>query len=57
MDILLSTLSELNKNKLYTAKPILIFFSVNTLSLTGLYRKIKYSLSIVFISLYSNQLI
>jgi hypothetical protein len=46
--ILLSTLSRLNGNKPLTAKPALIFFSVNALSLAGLYREVKCSLLIVF---------
>jgi hypothetical protein len=46
--ILLSTLSELNGNKLLAVKPALIFFGVNALSLAGLYREVKYSLPILF---------
>jgi hypothetical protein len=52
--ILLSTLFGLNRNKLLVVKPALIFFGINTLSLAGLYRKVKYSLLIVFISSYSS---
>src|ERR1700724_41218 len=47
--ILLSTLSGLNGNRLLTAKLALIFFGVNAIFLVGLYREVKYSLSIVFI--------
>jgi hypothetical protein len=55
--ILLSTLSGLNGNKPHAAKPALIFFGVNALFLAGLYRDVKCSLLIVFISSYSSQLI
>jgi hypothetical protein len=46
--ILLSTLSGLNRNRPLAAKPALIFFGVNALSLAGLYRAVKCSLPIVF---------
>jgi len=52
--ILLSTLSRLNGNKPLAAKPALIFFGVNALSLAGLYRAVKCSLPIVFIPPYSS---
>ena len=54
--ILLSTLSRLNGNRPLIAKPALIFFGVNTLSLIGLYRVVKYSLLIIFIPPYLSQL-
>jgi hypothetical protein len=54
--ILLSTLSRLNGNKPHTAKPALIFFGVNALSLAELYREVKCSLPIVFIPPYSSRL-
>jgi hypothetical protein len=50
VSILLSTLSRFNKNKLFITKPILIFFSVNIISLIRLYKEVKYFLSIIFIS-------
>jgi len=56
VDILLSTLSGLNRNKPLAAKPALIFFGINALFLIGLYRKMKCSLPIVFIPPYSSQL-
>jgi hypothetical protein len=46
--ILLSTLSGLNGNNPLAAKPALIFFGVNALSLAVLYREVKCSLPIVF---------
>jgi hypothetical protein len=50
--ILLSTLFRLNRNRPLVAKPALIFFGVNALSLIGLYRVVKCSLLIVFIPPY-----
>jgi hypothetical protein len=55
-DILLSTLSGLNGNRPLIVKPALIFLGINALSLAGLYRAVKYSLSIVFIPPYSSRL-
>ena len=52
--ILLSTLFGLNKKKLLAAKLALIFFSINALSLTGLYREVKYFLLIIFIPPHSS---
>jgi hypothetical protein len=46
--ILLSTLSGLNRNRLLTVKPALIFFSVNAIFLAGLYKEVKCSVLIVF---------
>ena len=54
--IFLSTLSRLNGNKPLTAKPALIFFSVNAFSLIRLYKKVKCFLPIVFIFFYSSRL-
>jgi len=51
-DILLSTLSGLNKNRPLIVKPVLIFFSINTTFLARLYKVVKYSLPIVFTSPY-----
>ena len=53
--ILLNTLSGLNRNKPLIAKLALIFLDINTLSLTGLYREVKYFLPIIFTPPYSNQ--
>jgi hypothetical protein len=52
--ILLSTLSGLNRNSLYIAKPALIFFSVNVLTLARLKREVKCCLLIVFTPPYSS---
>jgi hypothetical protein len=54
--ILLSTLSGFNGNRPLVAKPALIFFGVNALSLAGLYREVKCSLPIVFTPPYSSRL-
>jgi hypothetical protein len=54
--ILLSTLFKLNGNKPLIAKPALIFFNVNALSFTGLYKEVKCSLLIVFTLPCSSQL-
>jgi hypothetical protein len=48
--ILLNTLSGLSGNRPLVAKPALIFFGVNALSLAGLYKEVKCSLPIVFTS-------
>jgi len=52
--ILLSTLFRLNGNKLFTAKPALIFFDINAFFLVRLYKEVKCFLLIIFIPFYSS---
>jgi hypothetical protein len=54
--ISLSTLPRLNSTNPLAAKPALIFLAINTLSLIGLYRKVKYYLLIISIPPYSSYL-